>query len=154
MMKANTIPDVVYSVTAPVGETCRVAATVNDVPYTLAVAYDGEQTRFQAVAWEAEISSPHAIVRPLTITGAGGTSTAQVAGMVESAIHDFSPAELATPEGSANATCQYIELDALHVPPGRLQSISLRCRSGNNPSTFSYLAVWELGGGRGNVVLF
>lgn len=144
-MKANTIPDVVYSVTAPVGETCRVAATVNDVSYTLAVAYDGGQTRFQAVAGEAEISSPRAIVRPLTVTGASGASAAQVAGMVESAIHEFVPAERSTPAGTANATCQYIELDAQHVPQGRLLSVSLRSRNGGNPAAGSYMAVWELG---------
>lgn len=63
----------------------------------------------------------------------------------EGALCDIVPAESATPAGTANATCQYIELDAQHVPQGKLQSVSLRCRTGNNPAARSHLALWELG---------
>ncbi len=75
----------------------------------------------------------------------GGAIQEQIATALQAALFDEEPMTRRTPEGSANATCQYIELDAQHVPQGRLESVSLRSRSGNNPSTFSYLAVWELG---------
>lgn len=69
----------------------------------------------------------------------------ELAQAAEGALYEFAPVERSTPEGTANATCQYIELDAQHVPQGHLESISLRCRTGNNPASRSYLALWELG---------
>ncbi len=108
------------------------------------------QVSFQAISQVTTCSDDGATVlpfcdAPLPIGVDGGASAKQLAGMVDSALYEESPFELATPAGTANATCHYVELDAHHVPQGRLQSISFRCRSGGNPSTLSYLAVWELG---------
>ncbi len=107
------------------------------------------QVSFQAISQVTTCSDDGATVlpfcdAPLPIGVDGGASAMQVAGMVDAAIYEFEPVSMETVEGSANATCHYIELDAQHVPQGRLESISLRARSGNNPATLSYLAVWEL----------
>jgi len=76
----------------------------------------------------------------------GSTPTAeQMQAAASEMLYEFAPVSMETAAGTANAMCQYIELDAQHVPQGRLESVSLRCRSQNNPSTYSYMAVWELG---------
>ena len=51
---------------------------------------------------------------------------------------------LSTPEGDGSGYMNYLELDARHVPIGLLSRIDLRARiTGANPSTFSYLGLWE-----------
>jgi len=132
-MKANTIPDVVYSVTAPAGETCRVTSTVNGVSYTLAVAYDGEQTRFQAVAWEADVSSPRAIVRPLTELPAH-TAPTDDAGVVR---------ELDTPQGTGNTWWNYVVLNPSLFMPGELQRVAIKARSSQSRAHEIWLGVFE-----------
>lgn len=109
------------------------------------------QVSFQAIAPECIVSDDTAVVlphfhdAPVGLAARSGASAGQVAQMVDSALHEYAQAELATPEGNGDANVQWMELDGVHVPQGRLVSVSLRARSGNNPATQSYLAVWELG---------
>jgi len=63
----------------------------------------------------------------------------------ERALYELEPVGMSTQEGASNATCQWIELDAQHVPQGKLERISLRARSAGNPASTSYLGLWELG---------
>jgi len=148
-MTVKTIPGVTYVVSAA-GECSVTAVTDEGTLLTLAQVRGGGQKAFQAIGAEVEVSDASAVVlpfvdAPVPLGMDGGASGGQVAEMVESALNEFAPVELETAAGTANAMCQYIELDAQHVPQGRLESVSLRCRSQNNPSTFSFMAVWELG---------
>lgn len=132
-MKANTIPDVVYSVTAPEGETCRVSATVDGVQYTLAVAYSGEQTRFQAVSGEVEIDSPRAIVRPLT------GAAALTAPAEEPCVTKVTE----TPQGTGNTYWNYAVLNPRLFLEGQLQRVAIRARSGGSGTHEIWLGVFE-----------
>lgn len=71
---------------------------------------------------------------------------AQVQQAVENALYQGAETTLSTPEGTGSSNAHYMELDAQHVPAGRLSSISIMARtSGANPSTYSYIGLWELG---------
>ncbi len=109
-----------------------------------APVYPAANTLLEEACARAEADAAAALAAAERAEEALGLCEAGSTGLA-AAIYEEVQAESATPAGTANATCQYIELDAQHVPQGMLQSVSLRCRSGNNPSTFSYLAVWELG---------
>lgn len=133
MMKAFTIPDVEYTVVAPEGERCEVTANVNGARYTLAVAFNGEQVRFQAVSGEVEISSPKAIVRPLTGLPAQ-TATPDDAGVMR---------ELNTPQGSGNTWWNYAVLNPALLLPGMLQRVAIKARNSSSGAHEIWLGVFE-----------
>lgn len=68
----------------------------------------------------------------------------QVRQAVENALYIASTGR-STPEGTDNSNVHCIELDAQHVPIGKLSSLTLHARTASNPSTYSYLGLWELG---------
>lgn len=143
-----TAPGTVYSVTCS-GD-CTVTTEVGGETITLATLSGGGQATFQAVSSSVVVSNPSAILLPFdgapaSLGRAGGVTEEAVAKAITAALYDEVPETRQTPAGVDNATCHFIELDAKHVPAGRLESISIRSRSGNNPATKSYLAVWELG---------
>ncbi len=109
-----------------------------------APVYPAANTLLEEACARAEADAAAALAAAERAEEALGLCEAGSTGLA-AAIYEEVQAESATPAGTANATCQYIELDAQHVPQGRLQSISLRSRNGGNPAVGSYMAVWELG---------
>lgn len=132
-MKVNTIPDIEYTVTAPAGERCEVTATIGGVVYTLAVAYNGEQTRFQAVCGEVEVTSPRAIVRSLSGVSALA-APAEEPGVVKL---------LETPQGTGNTWWNYAVLNPALFAEGQLQRVAIRARSGSSGAHEIWLGVFE-----------
>lgn len=130
-------------------------------------------TRASAPCWHSRpITAPGVTVdtqyNPASINPQSGTAVAQAIGSIEvpsvtvdasynpessnpqsgtavaDALTDWVGATLATPTGNEASNAHYIELDAQHVPTGRLESISIQARpSGGNPSTYSHLGLWE-----------
>ncbi len=73
----------------------------------------------------------------------GGAIQEQIATAINTALCDKVPTRLATAEGEGLANLQWAELDACHIPEGELESIEITARTNGNPSTFSYLGIWE-----------
>lgn len=73
----------------------------------------------------------------------GGAIQEQIATAINTALYDEETDRLATEQGTGLGIFSWFELDAKHIPEGELASIEIEPRAKDNPSTRSYLSIWE-----------